>query len=107
TLGKSVLGLTVACARCHDHKFDPVTMTDYYALYGIFDSTRYPFPGCEKTKTPRDMVSLLPPWEKTPADKAGQAYAVVEGKPHHVPLHQRGDPARPGAIVPRRFLELF
>ena len=56
TLGKAVLGLTIACARCHDHKYDPITSRDYYALYGIFDSTRYPFPGCEKTKTIRDMV---------------------------------------------------
>ncbi len=36
---RSVLGLTVSCARCHDHKFDPVPMTDYYALAGIFTST--------------------------------------------------------------------
>jgi hypothetical protein len=34
------LGLTVACARCHDHKFDPITQQDYYALAGIFASTR-------------------------------------------------------------------
>jgi hypothetical protein len=34
------LGLTVACARCHDHKFDPVTTEDYYALAGILASTR-------------------------------------------------------------------
>ncbi|QEG32352.1 Planctomycete cytochrome C [Gemmata obscuriglobus] len=36
---RSVLGLTVSCARCHDHKFDPVPMVDYYALAGIFTST--------------------------------------------------------------------
>ena len=36
---RSVLGLTVSCARCHDHKFDPVPTTDYYALAGIFTST--------------------------------------------------------------------
>lgn len=36
---RSVLGLTVSCARCHDHKFDPVPATDYYALAGIFTST--------------------------------------------------------------------
>jgi len=38
--GKAFLGLTVACARCHDHKFDPITARDYYALGGVFDSTR-------------------------------------------------------------------
>jgi mono/diheme cytochrome c family protein len=36
---RSTMGLTVSCARCHDHKFDPVPQTDYYALAGIFTST--------------------------------------------------------------------
>ena len=40
TTTKAFLGLTVACARCHDHKFDPILTTDYYALAGIFASTR-------------------------------------------------------------------
>ena len=44
-LGKTFLGLTIGCARCHDHKFDPIPTSDYYALYGIFDSTVYPHPG--------------------------------------------------------------
>ena len=39
TVSRSVLGLTVSCARCHDHKFDPIPTTDYYALAGIFPST--------------------------------------------------------------------
>lgn len=38
---KATQGLTVACARCHDHKFDPIPTTDYYAWYGIFESTRF------------------------------------------------------------------
>jgi hypothetical protein len=46
-LGKGILGLTVACARCHDHKFDPIPSADYYALYGIFKSTNYPHAGTE------------------------------------------------------------
>jgi len=37
--GKTFLGLTLACARCHDHKFDPIPTRDYYALAGIFHST--------------------------------------------------------------------
>ena len=40
TLGRTFLGLTVGCARCHDHKFDPFTLADYTALAGIFTSTR-------------------------------------------------------------------
>jgi len=39
TIGKAVMGLTLGCARCHDHKFDPIPTTDYYALAGIFRST--------------------------------------------------------------------
>ena len=38
---RGFLGLTVACARCHDHKFDPITMRDYYGLAGVFASTAY------------------------------------------------------------------
>ncbi|QDU75360.1 Planctomycete cytochrome C [Bremerella volcania] len=40
TLGQAFLGLTIACARCHDHKFDPISTADYYALAGIFKSTQ-------------------------------------------------------------------
>lgn len=58
-LGKNFLGLTLGCARCHDHKYDPVSSDDYYALYGIFESTRFPFPGCEAKGQPRDMVPLI------------------------------------------------
>ncbi len=40
TIGKTFLGMTLGCARCHDHKFDPVPTADYYALAGILMSTR-------------------------------------------------------------------
>ena len=39
TVGKAFLGLTLGCARCHDHKFDPISQEDYYGLAGIFYST--------------------------------------------------------------------
>ena len=64
TLGQSVLGLSLGCARCHDHKFDPVGMRDYYALYGIFESSRYPFPGSEQ----KQRVRSLAPLDADPAD---------------------------------------
>ena len=38
--GKAFLGMTLGCARCHDHKFDPIPQEDYYALAAIFRSTR-------------------------------------------------------------------
>jgi cytochrome c553 len=59
-LGRAFLGLTIGCARCHDHKFDPVSQEDYYALYGFFSSTRYPRPGIELDKVQRDFVPLGP-----------------------------------------------
>jgi len=39
---RGLMGLTVTCARCHDHKFDPISMQDYYALYGVFRSSSEP-----------------------------------------------------------------
>jgi hypothetical protein len=50
---KAFLGLTVSCARCHDHKFDPVPTKDYYSLYGIFASSTRP-------KRYDEQPSLLP-----------------------------------------------
>jgi hypothetical protein len=59
-LGRTFLGFTVNCTRCHDHKFDPFTNDDYYGLYGIFASTRYPWPGIELEQKQRDFVALVP-----------------------------------------------
>jgi hypothetical protein len=42
TVTRGLLGLTVSCARCHDHKFDPIPAEDYYSLYGVFASTKEP-----------------------------------------------------------------
>src|SRR3984957_10052751 len=39
---RGMMGLTVECARCHDHKFDPIPTRDYYSLYGVFDSSQEP-----------------------------------------------------------------
>lgn len=68
-LGRTFLGLSINCCRCHDHKFDPLTNEDYYALYGFFQSTRYPWPGIELDKAPRDLVPLAPAEEVAAADK--------------------------------------
>lgn len=59
---RGLLGLTVSCARCHDHKFDPIPTRDYYSLYGIFANTKY---GGEPVRT-----GELPPfYEKRAADR--------------------------------------
>jgi hypothetical protein len=48
TVGRACLGMTLRCARCHDHKFDPVPTADYYRLYGVFASTQFPYAGSEE-----------------------------------------------------------
>jgi len=56
---KTFLGLTVGCARCHDHKFDPIPTTDYYAMYGMFESSRLgPIPA-RKTLEQEDHLERL------------------------------------------------
>ena len=49
---KGTMGLTVTCARCHDHKFDPISQKDYYALHGIFASSVEPEFGPYLTSSP-------------------------------------------------------
>ena len=66
-VSKAFLGLSVACARCHDHKFDPISIEDYYALAGIFFSTRL-IPGPVKGNTPLVRVPLLSPHERASAE---------------------------------------
>src|SRR5690606_11089068 len=43
TIGKAFLGLTIACARCHDHKFDAISTRDHYALAGLVQGTRHQY----------------------------------------------------------------
>jgi len=62
TVGQAVLGLTLGCARCHDHKFDPVTVGDYYGLAGLFYST----------KTMRNY-SVVAQWHERPLPGADAA----------------------------------
>ncbi len=59
TVCGATLALTVSCARCHDHKFDPIPTTDYYALAGIFLSTE-PLYGTIKQKYSNNPTDLLP-----------------------------------------------
>ncbi|MEM1297006.1 MAG: PSD1 and planctomycete cytochrome C domain-containing protein, partial [Verrucomicrobiota bacterium] len=61
TMTQSILGLTVSCARCHDHKFDPIPTSDYYALAGIFLSTNTYFGTVPNAQNKRSSDLLLLP----------------------------------------------
>jgi hypothetical protein len=73
TIGQAVLGLTLRCARCHDHKYDPTTSEDYYALYGFFQSIVYPHPGSEEMHLPNELIPLLPEGEVRAAEQRYEA----------------------------------
>jgi len=55
-LGSAFLGVTVGCARCHDHKFDPIPTADYYAMYGVLNSVEYPEGGESKIRFQKDLT---------------------------------------------------
>lgn len=99
TVSQTFLGLTVACARCHDHKFDPITARDYYAMAGVFASMQ--------------MVNLRPDGKeedgKTMADKMdrGTLHIVRDLKPNDLPIYDRGDVETPGKTVPRGWLQVL
>ena len=60
-VSQAFLGLTIACARCHDHKFDPISQRDYYALSGIFQSTQSCYgtlPGLVQNINPSPLIEL-------------------------------------------------
>lgn len=99
TVSQTFLGLTVACARCHDHKFDPITASDYYAMAGVFASMQ--------------LVNLRPDGKdedgKTLADKMdpGTLHIVRDVNPHDLPVYDRGDVKTPGPSVPRGWLQVL
>jgi hypothetical protein len=165
TVSSALLGLTVACARCHDHKFDPISQKDYYALAGVFASTRLcsrpllPTEEAKRVTVARERVkeleaeakrlSELPPGDaakaaeakqkvdaiqaqvaeirrSTPGFDAPTAYAAEAaslavlpdgpdrtrldwrpGSGQDVPMQLRGNPGKPGPVVPRGFLAVL
>lgn len=68
---KGIMGISVACARCHDHKFDPIPQSDYYAIAGIFRSSKT-FYGSVNTAQNRHRTTLikLPVPDKQPIGKS-------------------------------------
>lgn len=70
TTTRGFLGLTVACARCHDHKYDAITAKDYYSLYGVFASTERPYdlPLIEDPKSVKGGVEFEEQFAKARAE---------------------------------------
>jgi hypothetical protein len=97
-VSRGLLGLTVACARCHDHKFDPIPTEDYYALAGVFASTRM------VNRPLDDKVGTTDGEATQPKDAM---HVVCDGTPTELNVFIRGDSDNRGPIVPRHFLRVL
>jgi cytochrome c553 len=136
-IGSGVLGLSIACARCHDHKFDPIPTRDYYALAGFFTSseTMWGLAGNEAlTAPPTDLHVLKTPPRVTPYPGWTETVLVLEsntGLPKPIPkprwkpgtplamgvrdkkepadckINLKGDAKKLGEDVPRGFLTAY
>ena len=72
---KTFLGLTVACARCHDHKFDAISTKDYYALFGILESSNYRLARFDTITYNRKIAEELWEFRKKSRPEIGKAFA--------------------------------
>jgi Protein of unknown function (DUF1553)/Protein of unknown function (DUF1549)/Planctomycete cytochrome C len=84
-ISRGLLGLTVACARCHDHKFDPVPTADYYSLYAILASSRTPellplIGEPDDTKPYRDYQQELSRRQAQHQDMAREQNVIMRGR---------------------------
>jgi hypothetical protein len=110
TLSRGFLGLTVACARCHDHKFDPISTKDYYALAGVIASTEYvevPLVSQEEVEAAEKALS-----EEDKKKKVRPKYPLIHAvkdaeAPVTMRVHIRGSADNLGVEAPRRFLTLL
>jgi hypothetical protein len=103
TLTSTFLGMTVACARCHDHKFDPVSTHDYYALAGVLASARQADVDTGFGLAPgvvEESTIVLP-------DGPHRTRLTQERRPRDLAVQVRGNPATLGPVVPRRFLAVL
>ena len=99
TVTRTFLGLTVACARCHDHKYDPITMSDYYALAGVFASTQM----VNRTADGKVEDAKAEAVKMSPRT----LHMVEDEKPHDITIFLRGNVEKPGPVAPRRFLRVL
>jgi hypothetical protein len=94
---RAVMAMTIVCARCHDHKFDPIPTKDYYSLAGIFESS-------EMMGGPAGQGKMGSPGELAKLSDSSLVMAVLDKRPTDAAICIRGDATKRGDIAPRGFL---
>jgi hypothetical protein len=97
-VGQQFLGVSLNCAKCHDHKFDAFSQHDYYALAGVFTSTA--IGGTKKGTLAETGIPLK-------SDKSLRILACQDNKVMDTNLLLKGDPKQKGELVPRRLPLVF
>jgi hypothetical protein len=114
TVGAAFLGLTMGCARCHDHKYDPITQKDYFGLQAVFAASDRPFPAKIRQSRLKFLNNIL---SETPLPKEleGDPRCTVEtedkvgfhlfhrARPLTVHRLHRGELARPAEVMDPAF----
>lgn len=114
-VGRGLLGLTVACARCHDHKFDPIGTEDYYAMAGVFASTSmFNKPLHDDVEKAGDKKDDEDKEFENGRKNSGEAknpkdalHIVREGSPTDLNVFIRGNVENKGPVAPRHFLRVL
>ncbi len=91
TMARGLLGLTVACARCHDHKFDPIPTQDYYSIAGVFSSCK---------------LANLPMVPKAEADRYAAAQKPLLEADRKLKEMQKAEKSKPSADGKKRIKDL-
>ncbi len=98
TTGQAFLGLTIGCARCHDHKFEPLSTRDYYSLVAVFNSLERPRKGRTELTVPMEGTEIYC-WRE-PSPKPPETHVLVRGSPTR--LGDLVEPAVPAILAPKQ-----
>ena len=102
TFGTAMLGLTLECARCHDHKFDPITQRDYYSLFAFFNNIDESGLYSHFTNaTPSPSLLLWPAREEAQHELLTARIAAAEARLTAIARDARGAIPAPGSTTAR------